>query len=183
MSRLDYFLIPFSSANNIESCKILPGVLSDHSFIQIMISLDEEKRGRGLWKLNTSLLSDIKYVEQVNDIINRNFIDANTNNIMERWELFKIDIAEFTMQYSKEKALRRRNKISELNGILKQAMQKFNNLNLNSPTIMTQINDWNEVIDAIKSELDKEALYALRGALLRSKIKWVSEGEKVPSTF
>ena len=67
--------------------------------------------------------------------------------------------------------------------ILKEAMSKFNKLNLDSPTIVSQIQDWNIVIDTLKMELEKEALYRAKGALLRSKVKWAVKEEKNTKYF
>ena len=108
---------------------------------------------------------------------------TDDSNILDKWEFFKVDVAEFTKQYSKSKAKRCWNKIIEIQKILSQAMAKFNNLNLNSPTIISQIQDWNLIIDTLKTELEKESLYTAKGALLRSKMKWVMEGEKSTKYF
>ena len=42
MSRLDYFLTPMVRANCVEKCEILPGLLSDHSFVTMELCLQKE---------------------------------------------------------------------------------------------------------------------------------------------
>ena len=65
-SWLDYWLISTSLLYDLESTDISPALKTDHSLIRISFFLKEaQAQGRGLWKLNTSLLSDevnkIKY--------------------------------------------------------------------------------------------------------------------------
>ena len=43
--------------SNVSSANILPGFKTNHSMITLNISLHSNPRGRGFWKLNTSLLS------------------------------------------------------------------------------------------------------------------------------
>ena len=71
----------------------------------------------------------------------------------------------------------------ELQEILCQAMAKFNKLNLKSPTIISQIQDWDIIIDTLKTELEKESLYVAKGAHLQLKMKWIIEGEKNTKYF
>ena len=68
--RLDFFLVNESTFCNTSEADIIPGYKTDHSMITLQISLHSNKRGRGFWKLNTSLLKDIEYVNWIKLIIN-----------------------------------------------------------------------------------------------------------------
>ncbi len=68
-SRLDYWFISENLPNELETYKILPGHHSDHSILKINLENELNNRGKGLWKFNTSLLHDTKYVEKVKKII------------------------------------------------------------------------------------------------------------------
>ena len=68
-ARLDYFLVSHPMHDIITNCSINPGYRSDHSSLQIKILLSKFDRGRGLWKLNCSLLKDDKYISLVNKLI------------------------------------------------------------------------------------------------------------------
>ena len=66
-SRLDMFLISNSMQFLNVKFKGLPGILSDHTLIQI--EFDKERtwlRGRGFWKFNVELLKDQDYVHIIN---------------------------------------------------------------------------------------------------------------------
>ena len=46
-ARLDYFLISLSMIDIIHKCDIKPGYLSDHSFLEMHITINPFKRGKG----------------------------------------------------------------------------------------------------------------------------------------
>ena len=69
MSRIDYWLVSMSTLQLIESCEIIPGILSDHAFVELEIKVCSHLRGPGLWKMNTTLLSNQDYVTEVNRIL------------------------------------------------------------------------------------------------------------------
>ena len=76
----------------LNSVDILPCYLLDHDMVVAEFSLVSSVRGRGFWKLNTSILTNPKYVDQVNKII------ENFNNEEEdvdpsiAWEELKEDV-------------------------------------------------------------------------------------------
>ena len=68
-SRLDFFLFTESMLTNLKNCKIEPSYRSDHSIVILELVFNPFKRGKGLWKFNNSLLSDIEYVNIVKEKI------------------------------------------------------------------------------------------------------------------
>ena len=70
-ARLDYFLISSSLVPYVQKVDILPGIYSDHSVILMDIDFSRFVRGRGFWKLNTSLLKQKEYIEIVKGTIRR----------------------------------------------------------------------------------------------------------------
>ena len=68
-ARLDYFLTSNTIADMIDSCNIKPSYRSDHSIIEIKISISDFVFGRGTWKINNSLLENKDYLSLVNNII------------------------------------------------------------------------------------------------------------------
>ena len=67
--RLDFFLISQSLMCNVTSAEILPGFKTDHSMITLAVALYENIRGPWYWKLNTSFLSEIEYVNIIKSTI------------------------------------------------------------------------------------------------------------------
>ena len=70
-ARLDYFIISENFTDRIEKCNVKPGYRSDHSYIELLVTLCKFERGKGLWKFNCSLLKDKEYLITVNNIIDR----------------------------------------------------------------------------------------------------------------
>ena len=54
--RLDFFLVNKRKLCSAINTDIVPGYKTDHSMITLQISLHNNPRGRGFWKLNTSFL-------------------------------------------------------------------------------------------------------------------------------
>ena len=104
MSRLDYFLIPQETISIVNECNILPGLLSDHSFVNRSISMESQLKGPGYWKLNTSLLTNKAYVNEMNSIIDRNFNKHKHKTRSYNWELLKIEATEYSQYFSKKLA-------------------------------------------------------------------------------
>ncbi len=63
--RLDMILITEDLIGDIDKTSILPRFRSDHSMVLMEYDSTIQPRGRGYWKLNTSLLSDRDYVESI----------------------------------------------------------------------------------------------------------------------
>ena len=82
MCRLDYFLISKSLKGCIENSAISHGYRSDHSLVLIELNDNYDKPGRGYWKFNVSLLSDVDYINMVTqcieNIVNENIISYNS---------------------------------------------------------------------------------------------------------
>jgi exonuclease III len=69
MSRLDYFLLSDNLQGCYEKADIIPGFMTDHSCITLSLKINEEQRGRGLWKFNSTLTNNKQLKDQLNNII------------------------------------------------------------------------------------------------------------------
>ena len=58
-----FFLISCRLCSDVENADILTGYKTDHSLATIKINTKSNPRGPGFWKLNTSLLSEVAYVD------------------------------------------------------------------------------------------------------------------------
>ena len=190
-SRLDFFLISSEINSNITSCDIKPGYRTDHSLIDIQFDLNKMERGNGYWKLNNSLLSDKEYVDLVNDTIwevvekyavipydfsNLRSVHPNdiqfTINDQLFFEMILLEIRGKTISYSawkkKESNRTEENLEKEINAIFKRVSEGENNLN---NTLKEKENELREIR---KAKMD--------GVLVRSKTRWMEDGEK-PSKY
>ena len=60
MARLDFFLISETLLDIYSNSKIRPYYKSDHCPVQLELFTSKDKKGKGIWKLNNSLLTDNK---------------------------------------------------------------------------------------------------------------------------
>ena len=88
--RLDFFLVSESSLCDVTHSDIVPGFKTDHSMITLSVSLLVNPRENGFWKLNTPLLTEIGYMEQVKIIIQQTaheYKEDDTVNPALIWEM------------------------------------------------------------------------------------------------
>ena len=180
--RLDFFLISQNLMCNVTSAEILPGFKTDHSMITLTIALHENIRGPGYWKLNTSSLSEIEYV---------NIIKSTIQNVKEEyqhdktvsdsllWEMIKLKVREKSLKYAAAKNAKISRDSEELE-------KKINELESLADSFVTDQDSKQEVLRELslkRMELEKIIEYRTKGAILRSKCRWFNEGEKNTKFF
>ena len=176
-SRLDYLLTSLSLTYQINSTLISPGNSSDHSIISLSLNIAETvNRGKGYWKFNNDLLIDKEYIAIINERIAEIKINVNMADKIQQWEYVKCQLRTDTILYSCKKAKENR----KLETILKEKLQALEQkLSKNN-----NIGDI-EYCDYIRTKADWESHVARKnnGIILRSKAKWVEEGEKNTKYF
>ena len=174
LSRLDYFLISSSLSNIVEETYIRPGYLSDHSNIRIKLSIMDVPRGNGFWKLNCQLLHDTEYIDQIKSTIKD--ISALNRDVNPHlmWETLKVAIRSSTIEYAARKKKSKNNVVTALEHRLNRLEQlsRFQH----SENVEKSINE-------IKEELDTYIAEKTRGSMIRSRARWVEEGEHSTKYF
>lgn len=167
--RLDYFLISRPESYAVTDNVFSPGIQSDHSFICLSISTQLVSRGPGYWKLNNSLLHDQIYIDLINELI-RNGLEKDTDQgPTRRWEMLKFNIRKTSMTFSKDRAKERRAKEHDLiNKIAELEQQLYLEESANVRSRFKEAHN----------ELMLLYDYKLRGTIIRSRARWVEEGEK-----
>ena len=173
--RLDYFLISHHVMDLIVKTHILPSILSDHSPVSIDLKfLEEPLKGSGHWKLNLSLLNDQEFkilLRQKMTLWIEEYKHMQNKNL--KWELLKYEIRRYCMRYSKKKKVDKHERKSELEKQLLELEE------------MESVNDafiYNE-LDRVKLELNTILLDEAQGSIVRSRARWIEEGEKSTSYF
>ena len=182
-TRIDYFLIGSEVKKNCFTCDIRPVVLqyTDHNSVSFKININRGNKGRGYWKLNSSILEDDEYITIIKQLIMKYKEKAkNHKKIDVLWDNFKIEVRDHTIDYCKQKGKKRKNIINVLEANLK---------NLNAE--IDANNDKDEIfnkstlgkIEKIEEKLSKLYTDKIRGNQIRSRIKWIEEGEKNSAYF
>ena len=180
-ARLDYFIVSETMADIIDKCKIHPSYRSDHSIIEINLILSTFVRNRGRWQMNISLLKDPKFLTTVNEAIenelslystqpskiendnNREYnIDPNT-----LLEMVMMRCRKETIDYSRKSKNQRKLQENKL-------IKLIENLEYSNSDSLK--------IDQTKQKLEQLRNEAIKGAMIRSRSKWLNEFEK-PTKF
>ena len=174
--RLDYFLVSSQLVNVTKETDIKPGFRTDHSLITINILENNQNRGRGFWKLNTSLLLDNSYTDKIKKSIRESYVlykEQQTNPCL-IWELVKADIRGESIKFASFKKKERANRLCELENELKKAHETYDK-NTNTDEL--------EKIDRLEAEIKTIIEVENRGASIRAKAQWLAEGEKSNKFF
>ena len=67
--QLDFFLLSRHLYGEVAKSDSVAGYKTDHSMISLSLGLTENIRGPGIWKLNTSFLSDEEYLKCIKKVI------------------------------------------------------------------------------------------------------------------
>ena len=183
-SRLDYFLISADFEPFIRNANIDVSYRSDHSPVSLTLQFVDQKRGRGTWKFNNSLLYDKTYVEIVKKCISEMLNQYSLPGIDEEikytinphlfWEVLKCMIRGKTISYSAYKKKENNKTESDLENKLRTLQEKLQNNSDN--TLQTEI-------QKVEQELIECRQKKVIGIMARAKARWEAEGEKCNNYF
>lgn len=187
-SRLDFFLISESMLTMNPCIKYENSYRSDHSPVILCYKTNEFKKGRGFWKFNNTLLTDKEYVKLIKEkieevkiqysclVYNVESIPSIDNDLIQFTvsdqtflDILLMEIRGKSISYSTFK----KKKICEKE---LQLEREISNLEQN----MTQQSV--EELTIKQKEIEDIRMKKLKGQCIRSKVKWIEEGEK-PSRY
>ena len=99
-SRIDYFLISSSLIGNVKNVDIGVKFLSDHAPISIDMLLPKSNRGKGYFKLNTSHLKNLDYVNIINNVIDQTINEYQSQlDPQQLWEFLKYKVRKESIRF------------------------------------------------------------------------------------
>ena len=174
--RLDYLFISQKLQESVKKIKILSSFSSDHSPIlaSFVISNNVSLRGPGLWKFNNSLVTNAKFVEEMNEHIRKTISNfKNDPNLCDqmKWELLKYEIRSFSINFSKN--------------IAKQSRILQNNLEKKIKSLESNLDNDENFQEYTNAKNELETIYSKisEGIRIRSKSDWYQYGEKSTKYF
>ena len=174
-SRLDFFLTSISLESEIDKVTISPSICTDHSLVSLCLRIpDSQKRGNSFWKFNNSLLKNSEYILLIKSVIKDIVAENPISNKSTLWEYVKCQIRTETLAYSSRKAKIRKNTENQI-------LNKLENLEVQLH-LCNDVHIQNEY-DKLKQEYEDIQAEKSKGIILRSKAKYVEDGEKSTKFF
>lgn len=173
-------MISNSLSNIVENFDIKSGYRSDHSIVILELKFNPFERGRGLWKFNNSLLTDMVFIDKVKETIDRvksqYAYNAHNHTFFSKdiddsifLEVLLMEIRGLSISYSSHKKKEREKiEISLVNEITFLESQEHINF---------------ELIEQKKSNLENLRKHKLQGHFIRSRARWIEQGEKPTKYF
>ena len=181
--RLDFFLISSDLICDTNLADIVPGYKTDHSMILLKIALHYNPRGRGFWKLNTSLLKEKEYLNLIKTTIDQTKSEYQSDNSVNPallWDMIKMKVREKSISYATAKNHKTKSREDIL---FKEISRLEKELDGNTGLSDTQKSLLQSSLDNLKSEMEEIIEYRTKGAVLRSRTRWYNEGEKNTKYF
>ena len=173
-SRLDKIFVSQSLFSFVSKCEIKPFCLSDHDIVYLTLRLDDLRpRGPGIWKFNNSLLQDTNFTEYISNRMNA-LIEGIEHfpSVKLWWDFFKNSLKAEIISFSRTK----RKNLSHERVVLTNEIIKLKAL------LVTGDFSVSSAIRDLENKLKELVLKELSGVAIRSKARWLEEGEK-PSRY
>lgn len=188
-ARLDYFLISESLRQFVKKSDIESGYRSDHSMVILELNFTNFKQGRSYWKHNNSLLSDIDYI----NIINEKILEVKRQYALPVYNLEDLDnIPNEEIQFTISDQLFLDVLLMEIRGksISFASFKNKERDNREKDIIKTiaglennATEDKLEQIETLKNELINIRHEKLKGHMIRSRAQYIDQGEKPTKYF
>lgn len=181
--RLDYFLVSAQLVSDITDSSILPGYRSDHSIISLSLQKGKMKRQRPMWKFPNNLLKDREFVKEIKDLIleiKRQYgalvycqesIGKIRNEELQLmiddqlfFEMILLEIRGKSIVFSADKKRIQKEREETL---VKEIAELEKDLDENN---LELLKDKREELEAIRKK-------KVEGMIVRSRAKWIQEGE------
>ena len=164
--------------NVLRRIEIKPSTHSDHSFVNIELTIYGNDRGRGLFRFDNELLNDSEFVDCARDEIKKakmgEGIYRDASEIGIKIEMLTSEIRVHSIRFAMVRA--RNRKESEM--MLRDKLQNLEEEVGRCPS-ESNINEYKEV----KTRLEQEEENRGKMAMLRSGARWLELGEKPTKYF
>ena len=176
-TRLDRFYISDNMQSSIEHASLTPGLCTDHSAIVFHLKCNATILGQGFWKLNTQLLKDAKFIEEINKTIDQvlNLAPENTSNKRIRWDFLKYKVKETAIRESKSRAVKKRADIK----LLEKKVTEAEKILISLPDSQAAL----EMKKQAEKALDSYHIERTRGLIIQSRSQYYEDGEKNSKLF
>ena len=167
-SRIDYALVSSGMCDEVHNTFYMNGLHSDHSAFFVGFKFGQYSRGSSFWKMNTSLLSDANFVQELNVAIEDSRAANKCLSSIDKWEMLKRDVKNAASKYSRRAAAEDGVAISQLVEHISEMEDRVTDLS----------EDEIQILEKSKIDLEELQFKKVKGVMFRSKAKWCMEAEK-----
>ncbi len=174
-SRIDLLLCSDTFKSECTESVICQAPTPDHKAVSMVITQRLKERGKGYWKLNNSFLDHKDYqlgITSVYEEVITEYGQHVCNTIL--WEYFKLRVKQFSIEYGIAQAQLFKDKCKDLESKLDQLDKKL------TDTLDDSVLNERKVV---KEQLNEAYHSKSKGYQIRSRAKWVEEGEKSTKYF
>lgn len=175
-SRLDYIFVSDHLSDRVSGTQIHQDPHSDHSMVLVEIRQQDRSRGPGLWRLDTSLLTDPSFTTQMADFLEAWESPPELSDARVKWEWLKFKIKDFVIGYQSKKKSLQAQTIKDLRKELQTLCARQDSEEDDQESTLMEI-------ASVKRELKEVEEEKANKAMFRSKCKWARLGEKPTGYF
>ena len=184
-ARLDFFIVSEHLFPEINNACIEGGYRTDHSSISISLDFQKHIKAHSYWKFNNSLLKDSNYVTIVKNTIKQVKEQYSSQENPNDLPISDLQLTINDQLFLETLLMEIRGKTVSYCSYKKKSQDKREH------TLLKEINDIEEHFDQTKEQVLKEKqkeLFDIRqkkmdGVRVRSRARWVEEGEKATRYF
>ena len=173
-SRIDFMLTSPGIINNVKMAQIISMVFSDHNIVDLNIVDEKWRRGPGIWRLNTELLNHPKIDKEIRTAISNHAEKYGHLKPDDRWDELKHIVKCIYIEKGQLRGKKKRQNLSNLSENLSElditSSEKCNKVTL-------------EAMELVKFKIKQLEEERTRGAIVRSRVQWDSEGERCTKYF
>lgn len=168
--RLDFIFVPDEYIDKCAQCEIVSMAQTDHRLVYMKYRLTSVVRGPSYWKFNDSLIQDQAFVNIMNNLIENYIADNADLEPQMKWDLCKVKIRELCIAYSKDKTHNNKTQSKALNKELNETDERLAQEPHNETLLIKR--------EQIKHKLELLEINKAKSAQVRSREKYIAEGEK-----
>ena len=148
---------------------------SDHDFVALDFSFDGFSNKRdGVWRLNTALLVDPEFKCEISSVVDRRkSVIADFESMGFWWDDLKLEIRSTCINYCTRK---RQSVNHERNFLTKRLIRAKSAFHAGDNSVVSELRN-------VESALSSLITRGAEGAKIRSRAKWIEEGEKPTRYF
>ena len=176
-SRIDYILSTKYINQFVQKCIVVNAPTPDHKAVFCKLEIIVKQRGKGYWKLNTAILEEKEYKDMIIEIIENTileYLDKIPKRVL--WDFCKVRIKEGSIKYCIRRAQLQQNEFIQLNEQIEEIDKQIEHRSNNTDLLKTER-------QVVKNRLNQIMLEKAKGSFIRSRAKWLEEGERCTTFF